>query len=491
MEIDLTFLNLTANTIIVLAWLMGGVFILFFLSLFLVILVKFFWLPARKKKYLDSINFILLAVDIPKNNEQSPKAVEHIFATISGVLSGPNLYERYWLGMHQLSLSLELVSLEGYVQFLVYLPEKYRDVVEAAFYAQYPEAEISEVQDYTNLVPNTYPDDTFDLWGSDFKLGEKEAYPLRTYPRFEHSLSQELKDPMASLLEVMSRLGKGEYIWLQWIIIPVGPDWKKQAQKEVKKIIGEKVEEPRDIGYYITYPMLALFKWLGDVLVAPAAGQATSRTENGLKKEPNKLLYLTAGEKDIVQGIEEKMSKIGFLSKGRMIYAARRQVFDKNKSVNAVIGALNQFNTLNLNYLTKVKTTTTNVDYFFVKTRIAKRQNRILKAYQARIGDKTFGSKPFILNIEELATLYHFPGLNVKAPMLKTTESKKGEPPVRLPIDTSPQASGFPEVITPAEGGEADAAEGEDKYLSGIKVVVPGEEKLAVKRDSPPTNLPI
>src|SRR3989344_8788472 len=122
----------------------------------------------KRKKYLESIPQTLLAIDIPKDNEQSLVAVEQIFATLAGIKSSRTKYETYWLGKTQLSLSLEIISLEGYIQFLIRTPSKFRDLVEAAIYAQYPEAEITEVEDYIGLIPDdihkgqTY----YKLWGA-------------------------------------------------------------------------------------------------------------------------------------------------------------------------------------------------------------------------------------------------------------------------------------------------------------------------------------
>ena len=42
--------------------------------------------------------------------------------------------------------------------------------------------------------------------------------------------------------------------------------------------------------------------------------------------------------------------------------------------------------------------------------------------------------RPFVLNAEELATIYHFPGEVAKTPSLAHIESKRGEPPTNLPI---------------------------------------------------------
>ena len=40
----------------------------------------------------------------------------------------------------------------------------------------------------------------------------------------------------------------------------------------------------------------------------------------------------------------------------------------------------------------------------------------------------------FILNTEELATIYHFPGQTASSPALKRIASTKAEPPVNLPL---------------------------------------------------------
>ena len=111
---------------------------------------KTMWIDWRQTLFhVNRRHFILLAIDVPRDNEQSPKAVENIFSHLYGILlSRNNLYEEYWEGRHQDYFSMELVSIEGYVQFLVYTMEEYRDIVESAFYSQYPNAEITQVEDY-------------------------------------------------------------------------------------------------------------------------------------------------------------------------------------------------------------------------------------------------------------------------------------------------------------------------------------------------------
>ena len=55
-----------------------------------------------------------------------------------------------------------------------------------------------------------------------------------------------------------------------------------------------------------------------------------------------------------------------------------------------------------------------------------------MKAYKNRSWG--VGANPFVLNVEEIATLWHFPAIGIKAPLIKKQEARKAEPPVGLPI---------------------------------------------------------
>jgi len=102
------------------------------------------WVQSRQIKFNQGIRYVLLAIDVPRMNEQTPQAVEQVFGQLAGAYSGLDQIEKYWVGKTQAVFSFELVSIGGYVQFLVHTPTKYRDLIEAAVYSQYPDAEIVE-----------------------------------------------------------------------------------------------------------------------------------------------------------------------------------------------------------------------------------------------------------------------------------------------------------------------------------------------------------
>lgn len=391
------------------------------------------WMNFIQDEYVSKIKFILLAIDVPKNNEQTPKAVEQIFAHLAGAHSTPNLIEKYWDGYVQPWFSLEIISIDGYIQFLIYAPEVYRDLVEAAIYAQYPDAEIAEVEDYADKVPQVYPDKEWDIWGTELILVKPDCYPLKTYQEFEHSLSEDMKDPMAALLEMMGRLREGEQSWLQIIINPIDQKWADKSDKEVRKIVKQKMPEKKGFTDSILNGFLGQLNSfatsIGEIIVA-----SEQTKEEKKKDEPyNIVMNLTEGERVIVKSIQEKSAKIGYQCKIRQIYVGKKEVFSKQRGVSGIFGAIKQFNTNDRNALKPEKDRVmTKINYFFKKSREAVRKRKIIKNYRIRsLNNGT--SKKFIFNIEELATLWHFPMLQVKAPLIKKAEVKKVEPPFNLP----------------------------------------------------------
>ncbi|OIO20555.1 MAG: hypothetical protein AUJ23_00100 [Candidatus Magasanikbacteria bacterium CG1_02_32_51] len=378
--------------------------------------------------------FMVLAIDIPPENIQTPLAVEQMFANLSGAFSKPDLRDKFREGFKQRGFSLEIVSIEGYIQFLIRTEEKFRDLVESSVYAQYPDAEITEVEDYVTTVPQKYPNNEYDIWIGDFTLSEDFAYPLRSYRDFEHNISKDtvLKDPMGTFLESFTRIGIGEQMWFQILIEPVDNSWKEKSIAKIKEIIGEKPASKKNALSFVTDNFLT--KEFGKSFEEFNA-QITG-SERGLgdvkatvsKEEKNQIKYLTPGQQKIVEAMEAKISKIGLKTKLRAVYVARKEVFKRERGVNALVGAINQFNSPTSNSLV-VKSST---DVRGAKA-IVRQKNDLLKAYVKR--KMNVGAKAIVFNIEELATLWHFPMSYVKTPLVQKAETKAAEPPSNLPME--------------------------------------------------------
>lgn len=159
---------------------------------------------------------------------------------------------------------------------------------------------------------------------------------------------------------------------------------------------------------------------------------------------------MSPGEINVVKAIQDKISKIGFDVKFRTAYIARKELFSAARGKSAVVGALNQFGSLDSNRFKAKKMIV--AKYILKARRKAAKKNRFLQAYIDR--DTGIGFPMYVLNIEELASIYHFPQIGIKAPLIKKTESKRAEPPVELPIEEEIQRTVIPVKETKEEKKE-------------------------------------
>lgn len=393
------------------------------------------WLNWIQNKYTGKKKYVLLAIDIPKLNEQSMKAVEQILAALHGVHFGPNRKEKYWLGVCQDKFSLEIVSIDGYIQYFIHCDDYNADLVKGAVFAQYPDAEIIEVEDYTQNVPQKYPNDTHDIWSTEFTLAKPDVYPIKTYEHFEHSLTGIFADPMAAVLELLSRLRPGEQVWLQIVITPEGYEWREKGLQEVNKLIERKAAVKRGVADFIGDAALRTLEATHDaVFTTDADSNGPTMSQDG---SPGIFMNMTTGEKIVIEEIQKKIARLAFQTKFRFVYIAPKEVMHSYRVVGSVFGAVKQFNTLDLNAFKAGRlTVSSGPDYVFIQRRRNARKNRMMLGAKHR--SNWSGEAPSVLSNVELATIFHFPAEQVRAPLVSKAEAKKAEPPARLPVEQTP-----------------------------------------------------
>jgi len=443
------------------------------------------WLRYIRLAYGASERTVLLAVDVPRGNAQTPMAVENIFAYLAGAHSTKDLFEKWWLGEWQLYFSFEIVSIDGYIQFLVWMPVKYRNLMEAGIYSQYPDAEITEVNDYTRGLPTHFPDEEYDIFGAEYKLTKNSVYPIKTYKHFEHQMGEpetQYKDPMAVLMDLMGSMKKGEQLWYQILAIPIGHEWADQGDEEIKRIVGEKVTSDNLIDKFID----GIVEFMGAISEMIYKLWGDIETVKKEEKEPQfRMMNLKPRQKKQVEEIQEKVGKLGFGVKIRYVYIAKKEMINKNKVAYGFTGYMKQFNFNDLNSYkpdTGDGGTMTKVQYdrIFGNYRVNVRKNKLMTAYRLRSDAR--GRLPHILNTEELASIWHFPvEASVKAPLIQKAPGRKAEPPAGLPISLGSTSKdleyGFPTNKI------------ENIFVSNDKPN--GNEIEAKPKNSPPANLPI
>jgi hypothetical protein len=400
----------------------------------LIIVAWNLWLSYIQTVFLKGLKWTLLEVKPPKEVFKSPAAMELVLNSLYAGAQGGDWYTKYWKGEVSLWHSLEIISIEGQVRFFIRTPEKFKKMVEAQIYAQYPQAEVFEAEDYTKSVPNYEKDSTFNIWACNFVLSKDDIYPIKSYVDYGldksvGSLEEEQRiDPITPMIEFLGSLNLGEQIWFQILIRPdtkrfsikgkegkieEGKDWKAKAQETIKEL-NEKLKEK----------------------------DADGKTVVG---KPTK------AQQGIIEAIERHAAKFGFDAHIRALYIAEKSAFNAGTRAPSLIGSLRQYASSDLNGFKPDKATKVDFPWQDIfGTKVAKMKSGFLKKYKSRgffYGGFDFkeigayfthpnkdGGKPYILSTEELATIFHLPGKVSETPTFTRIESKKAEPPANLPI---------------------------------------------------------
>jgi len=134
------------------------------------------------KKFKDNKKSYLF-VKIPPSSDQKEQAMEEFLRSIHRVL--PN----------GTPLALEIASNNQFLRYYIIVPKEFRSVIESQLYAQYPEAEIEEKEDYLpNLSHAAF---------EELSTKRPSVYPINTY----HTLEENL---LKNLSAILSKTESGE-----------------------------------------------------------------------------------------------------------------------------------------------------------------------------------------------------------------------------------------------------------------------------------------
>jgi hypothetical protein len=228
---------------------------------------------------------------------------------------------------------------------------------------------------------------------------------------------------------------------IQLILQPVADDeWKPMADKKVKELTGE--EMPHDVTFsgFLLKPFEA-FASMNIKSAVLGGGHGGHGHEE--KTNKNNWMSMTDTEKERVGLVERKAGKPGYKIKIRWLYVAPKDKFDATRK-SMLPGAYRHFSTPQSNKLKPdVKKTWTGVEYKispglekpYMDMVVNKRKKFIFKGYKER--DIHLGRTMFVMNTEEIATLYHFPITNETTQMpssVEHVESKRSQAPANLPV---------------------------------------------------------
>ena len=335
-----------------------------------------------------NVDSVLLMLEIPRTNDKKELAAEQLFASLHGILRDRD--ELRSSGGIQEHLSFEIVSTGGQIRFFVWVPKVLQSFVEGQIYAQYPSVQIYKVkEDYARDRKNHSV-----IYTSEIVLSENEALPIKTFDDFE-------VDPLAGITGTLAKLSpdNSEELWIQILTRPIPDDWHKSTTDRWVEQLKTGGSGLRIFGIdwgWLAQGFLALFR--------PPEGSGPTTVE------------LSDRAKTQIAKAEEKATKLGYEVKIRLAYLGSDQT-DAKLNMQALVGTFKQYNSTNLNGFKSIG---------------GSFDHDALKAYQLR----QFTDRGFILNISELASVYHLPHTSVETPNIVWATSKTAEPPAQLPLIT-------------------------------------------------------
>jgi hypothetical protein len=396
------------------------------------------WHHYRQERFIAGIKWVLLEIQVPRDVDKSPAAMELIFSNAFYHRSGKGFWERFIIGAPWFWFSLEMVSIDGQVHFFIRTPSRVRNLVETQIYGQYPQAKVLEVDDYTRHVEQFSKDGNWYVWGCEFTKKNPDFLPIKTWKDFGDEMKtgqkEEFKiDPITPTVEFLGSMKKGQQIWIQFIV--------RQSIKTYKStrrggMVGFN-EAAEDFIWEFLKPYTRLQKNDGDDFLG-----ADLRTPDFLKP--------------VIKGLSDNMNQIHFDCGIRVICLSRKDLITEDEFNNLrrdIRLIYRQYAASSSNELERINSTQFDAPWADpTGLAMAKMKKRMLNYYRERvlfhppiqyafdypsvmsIFFPSYKPQVFVMSLQEMSTLYHFPGMVSETPSFKRIESKIAKPPSNLPF---------------------------------------------------------
>jgi hypothetical protein len=365
--------------------LLGVVAVIFGLVGFGIYLLVISYLDGKRRSIqeVSQEDQTFLSIRIPHDNEYEIPNADQMFSGLYSMFQTKK-FEKWFGG--QTAISFEIVAFKDKIKFYIVCPTKVVDLVERQVLGAYPTAEINVTQDYNLFLENGYVEHT------ELRLSKESYLPLVLHDKFT-------SDPMNMVTGTLAKVREDEALAIQYIIKPIDDAWRKAGRAVVKNV--EKAQ--RD-------------------------------AEN--KSGPNL-------PQEVVQGITDKIAKIGFDTTIRIISVSTNKEQAKSNLSNVEAG-FQQFNNPQMNKLSKLK---------FKKFKKYLHDRSLVHDIVYRI--PPIWAKPSVLNTAELATIFHLPNKKVETPHIEWLMAKKA------PASETVSSKGLWLGTATYRGGEKDVAMGD------------------------------
>ncbi len=172
------------------------------------------WRNRNREK--RSLEYSLLQVAVPRDNEVKIDSAEQFIASLASLRKGG--FSSYL--KPQDHFSFEIVATPGDIRFYVSAPSRLRDLIEKQIHGAYPGADIKEVDEY-----NIFTDKGKVAFAA-LKLKSKDYNPLKVYRDLPN-------DPLSSITSALAKMSEGEGAVVQVILSPSDGKWKESGKSYI------------------------------------------------------------------------------------------------------------------------------------------------------------------------------------------------------------------------------------------------------------------
>lgn len=392
--------NIDFRPFIFLAALLVFLFIFIYLSIFFL------------RRYLKKNNFIkqvVFLVKLPKEKPEDEKTSfstqqlieeiskgETVFSSIGGLKAQRGF--RSWLFGRDDHFSFEILASDNKIAFYVVANQINARYLEQQIHANYPSAFIEEVEDYNMFKADSQ------VMAAYLKTKKDYIFPLKTYKEMS-------TDPMNSLINVLSKLDKDESIAIQYVVRSSHSSWHSRVRKIVSNI---NKENSIEAGIDLSSGTFNFFKNLNAII---DFFFSSKKNDDSLDKRNEEIKKLTSIEQETLKKIEEKNSKAGLDVNLRIITSTKSK---ERCSIylDNLANAFSEYN--NFSY----------GNYFFRLNTKKSKLDRHVNSFIYRKFDDRYS---FLLNTEELTSLFHFPLKSTETPNILWLNSKIAPAPANIP----------------------------------------------------------
>jgi len=372
-----------------------GVVISLIILVILLLLVR----PAKKKIFpggtvsaIDSSDMVILRIAMPKTNDKTPLAAEQMFASIHGLFKESGI-------VPILSLEIQSDSRMGVV-FHVVIQNNIASFIKTQIYAQYPNAEIAVADDYMKASESW--NENAQVSAGEVILERPFIFPIKTFRDFD-------VDPLSAIAGAVSELSLSEEAWIQILVRPYPNTWQETSRKYIIELReGNNIFEPKGFWSGFIGVISGFVKIFSDGLSTGV--DATKPPPRPLAPPPIRLEHYQEEE---IKKVELKAEKSGFQIVIRVLVKSE----DSSRSIqlfDGIVASFRQYATAHLNTL--ILNTVKNSSDVYNEMR-----QRVLNT-----------ATEDIMNIEELASLFHLPNTIAGVSSLFFSTTTKLPPPANL-----------------------------------------------------------